>query len=259
MATFLFDEIIFGPIFSRRLGISLGINVLPAAQKLCNFNCIYCECGWTKADAGKLGHLPSRMEVRQALEAKLSQMAMQEEELDVITFAGNGEPTLHPDFPGIVDDTIELRDKYFPGKRIAVLSNATNISNPLISEALMKVDDNILKLDAGTIDKIKLINHPQAEFDFGKLIDGLGQFGHNLVIQSLFLKGHFESKDVDNTTEEDIVAWLKIIERIIPLRVMIYTFARSTPSSGLIKLSYVELQQIADRVRHLGIEVQVSG
>jgi wyosine [tRNA(Phe)-imidazoG37] synthetase (radical SAM superfamily) len=260
MATFLFDKIIFGPVKSRRLGISLGINLLPANRKVCNFNCIYCECGWTHNSDPSGQDIPSRKEVYEALEKKLSSMKEKQEEPDVITYAGNGEPTLHPDFPGIIDDSIKLRNRYFPEARIAVLSNSTAISKPHIKKALLKVDQNILKLDSAFDLTIKKHNQPGVNIKVNELIRDLKEFKGQLVVQTLFLRGTFKGKTIDNTTKEEITAWLKAIEMIRPSEVMIYTISRDTPEGGqLSKIPLSELKQIASLVNDLGIKTQVSG
>src|SRR5664279_5666595 len=176
MSTFLFDEIIFGPVKSRRLGVSLGINLLPTRKKICNFNCIYCECGWTKDINKALSRLPDRKEVFHALDHKLSELKSKGKPPDVITYAGNGEPTLHPEFPGIIDDSLILRDKYFPKAKIAVLSNSTTISDPLIKSALLKIDKNILKLDSAFDSTIELHNQPRVKIKAEDLIKGLISF-----------------------------------------------------------------------------------
>jgi wyosine [tRNA(Phe)-imidazoG37] synthetase (radical SAM superfamily) len=260
MPTFLFDKIVFGPVKSRRLGISLGINLLPATRKICNFNCIYCECGWTMSSDIRNEPLPSRREVYEALELKLSGMKQKKEKIDVITYAGNGEPTLHPEFPGIIDDSIVLRDKYFPEARIAVLSNSTSISRPEIREALLKVDSNILKLDSAFELTVKIHNQPRVNFKIGELIENLSLFKGKLIVQTLFVKGKFKNRIIDNTTPEEIEAWLEALKKIRPSEVMIYTISRDTPEEGkLEKVPLQELRKIARRVKELGIETQVSG
>jgi wyosine [tRNA(Phe)-imidazoG37] synthetase (radical SAM superfamily) len=260
MATFLFDEIIFGPVKSRRLGVSLGINLLPTERKLCNFNCIYCECGWTKNPEKTISHLPSRIDVYKALELKLSEMKALNQHPDVITYAGNGEPTLHPEFPGIIDDSILLRDKFFPDAKIAVLSNATTIKNPLIKAALLKADKNILKLDSAFDSTVRIHNQPQSGFNIEELIENLAGFKGKLVIQTLFLRGTYDGSVVDNTTPAEIGAWLKAVEKIKPSEVMIYTISRDTPEGGqLNKVPVRELNRIAAMVESLGIKAQVSG
>ena len=260
MATFLFDEIIFGPVKSRRLGVSLGINLLPTKRKICNFNCIYCECGWTRDIEKAVSHLPGREEVYNALDSKLSELIKKNIIPDVITYAGNGEPTLHPDFPGIIDDSIILRDKYFKKTRIAVLSNATTISNPLIKNALLKVDQNILKLDSAFDSTIKIHNQPRVNVNVEELINNLIGFDGKLIIQTLFLRGIHNGKVVDNTTRVEIREWLKAIERIKPSEVMIYTISRDTPEGArLKKVPLNELKEIAALVESIGIRTQVSG
>jgi wyosine [tRNA(Phe)-imidazoG37] synthetase (radical SAM superfamily) len=260
MPTFLFDEIIFGPVKSRRLGISLGINLLPVNRKICNFNCVYCECGLTNEDENETGRLPGRADVYKALEQKLSEMKSLKQIPDVITFAGNGEPTLHREFPEIIDDSILLRNKYFPEAKIAVLSNATRISNQEIREALLKVDQNILKLDSAISPTIAINNQPSNAIIAEELIENLAAFRGKIVIQTLFLRGSFRGKQIDNTTSVEIEAWIKAIERIKPSEVMIYTISRDTPKEGhLEKVSVKELNEIAALVAKLGIKTQVSG
>jgi wyosine [tRNA(Phe)-imidazoG37] synthetase (radical SAM superfamily) len=260
MSTFLFDKIIFGPVKSRRLGVSLGINLLPSSGKVCNFNCIYCECGWTRVSEIKGQKLPSRKEVYEALDLKLSAMREKNQAPDVITYAGNGEPTLHPEFPGIIDDSIKLRDKYFPEAKIAVLSNSTAITKPKVKKALLKVDSNILKLDSGFDLTIRIHNQPKVNVKVDKLVRDLQKFRGRLIVQTLFLRGTFNGNTIDNTTPEEIEAWLKAIKKIRPSEVMIYTISRDTPEEGqLKKVPVTELKQIALLVNKLGIKTQVSG
>lgn len=260
MSTFLFDRIIFGPVKSRRLGVSLGINLLPAGRKVCNFNCIYCECGWTLDISKEKGSLPKREEIYKALDHKLSEMKAKNNPPEVITFAGNGEPTLHPDFPAIVDDCIDLRNKYFPGTRIAVLSNSTTITIPSVRKALLKVDQNILKLDSGFDLTVRVHNQPRVNVRVAELVENLKQFKGQLIIQTLFLHGSFNGQAIDNTTPEEIEAWLKAIEMIKPYEVMIYTISRGIPDGGrLEKVPLAELKRIAQMVNRLGIKTSVSG
>ena len=260
MATFLFDEIIFGPVKSRRLGVSLGINLLPTGSKLCNFNCIYCECGWSGKGEGVEDRLPSQDEVKEALENKLISMKKNGAKPDVITFAGNGEPTLHPSFPGIIDDTIALRNKYFPTARIAVLSNSTTANKPETKEALLKVDSNILKLDSAIDSTLKLLNQPHSAINAESIIKELVSFNGRLILQTLFVRGTYMGRVVDNTTDEEINAWLAAISRIRPEEVMIYTISRDIPEgSTLEKISLSVLNRIAEHVRDIGFRTQVSG
>ncbi len=257
MAVFLFDKIIFGPVTSRRLGVSLGINLLPIDSKLCNFNCIYCECGWTPKHKHK-SKFHSRKLVSSKLEAKLKEMYENKEALDVITYAGNGEPTMHKEFAGVIDDTISLRNKYFPKVRIAVLSNATLIHKPSVIEALRKIDDNILKIDSAFDETIQILNQPIGVYKLKNIIESLNGFDNNLIIQTMFLRGNYNGNYIDNTTKKEIDAWFEIVKKINPPMLMIYTIARDTPTDGLEKITYKELKQIASRVEKLNIKVQIS-
>ncbi len=256
--TFLFDKIIFGPVSSRRLGVSLGINLLPENSKYCNFNCIYCECGWTpNKSAGKVS-FHSREKIYEALDAKLLEMSKMLTPPDVLTFAGNGEPTLHPHFAAIIDDTIELRDKYFPNTKIAVLSNASRLHIVSVFEALLKVDYNIQKIDAAYEYTIHRINQPKANFSLSGLVENLKRFRGNVILQTMFLEGEYLGESIDNTSDEHILAWLKIVQDVAPSEVMIYTIARDTPVETLRKVSIEKLNQIAASVQELGIKTQVS-
>ena len=260
MSTFLFDKIIFGPVKSRRLGVSLGINLLPTSKKICNFNCIYCECGWTANIEKALTHLPDRKEVFNALDSKLSELKTKGQPPDVLTYAGNGEPTLHPEFPGIIDDSIFLRDKYFQKAKIAVLSNSTTISNPLIKAALLKIDMNILKLDSAIDSTIEKHNQPRLKIKAEDIINNLISFNGKVIVQTLFLRGTNNGNEIDNTTPEEINAWLDAIGRINPSEVMIYTISRDTPEgASLRKIPVTELNEIASKVESMGIKTQVSG
>ncbi len=259
MATFLFDEIIFGPVKSRRLGVSLGINLLPVNVKVCSFDCIYCECGWTPKKYAKKAKLPTRIEVREKLEKKLIEMAAKQELPDVITFAGNGEPTLHPKFAEIIDDTIELRNQLSPKAKIAVLSNATMLHKTDVFNALLKVEDNIQKLDSAFSTTIETIDCPRGNFDLQKVVDQLISFNGKVIIQTMFIKGTFKDKTVDNTTENEIIAWFELLKKIKPAQVMIYTIARDTPLETLKSVSLAQLKTIAERLEKTGIPTQVSG
>ena len=260
MATSLFPELVFGPVNSRRLGKSLGVNLLPSNCKVCNFNCIYCECGWTDYSGMDSVELPDRADVYEALEQRLAEMRDKNDVPDVITFAGNGEPTLNPDFPDIIDDTLFLRDKYFPKAGVAVLSNATTCGDPVIKEALLKVDFNILKLDSALGNSIGLYNRPTGTIDPSKLIADLAFYDGKVIIQTLFVRGNIDGKEVDNTTPEELLAWLEALEKIKPLEVMIYTISRDTPVGGnLEKVPMEELQAIGAMVEDMEIKVQIAG
>jgi wyosine [tRNA(Phe)-imidazoG37] synthetase (radical SAM superfamily) len=259
MATFLFNEIVFGPVTSRRLGVSLGINLLPVDSKVCSFDCIYCECGWTPPGKQQIGNMPSRREVKEKLEAKLQQMQLDNLLPDVITFAGNGEPTLHREFEAIIDDTIQLRNQYAPAARIAVLSNASVLHRKSVFNALLKVDDNIQKLDSAFDETVRLLDKPRGRFDLQKVIAQLCDFKGRVIIQTMFVRGSWQGKLIDNSTDHEVSAWLEVIKKIDPGQVMIYTIARDTPVNTLEKVSLQKLEYIAGRVREAGYDVQVSG
>lgn len=257
MSTIIYPSPIFGPVRSRRLGISLGINLLPADGKVCSFDCIYCECGFNEDHRPSLP-LPTREDVQLKLEQKLQQMAAEGQLPDVLTFAGNGEPTCHPHFAVIIDDTILLRDKYCPKARICVLSNATFIHRQQVYDALMKVDDNILKLD--TIDPmyINKVDHPNGTYDVRKIIERMKSFHGHIIIQTMFMRGECDGESVDNTGEEYVGSWLEVVKDIKPQQVMIYTIDRETPTQGLLKATPEQLDSIRDRVIAAGIPCTAS-
>lgn len=253
MSTVIYPSPIFGPVRSRRLGISLGINLLPADGKWCSFDCIYCECG-LNADHRAHSPLPTREEVRVALEGKLQEMRLEGALPDVLTFAGNGEPTMHPHFPEIVDDVLELRNSYCPRAKVSVLSNATQILKESVFRALEKVDNNILKLDTVNVEYINKVDRPTGNYDLQQLIETMKRFCGKCIIQTMFMHGD----GVTNTGEEFVTPWLQMIKYIAPRQVMIYTIDRETPVSGLEKATHEELDGIGERVRQLGIECSVS-
>ncbi len=255
--TALFQDVIFGPVRSRRLGVSLGVNLLPTYSKLCNFNCIYCECGWNRT--GEHPRFNSREDVRRLLGEKLREMAAAGECPDVITFAGNGEPTMHPDFERIIEDALALRDEICPSAKVSVLSNATMIGRESVRRALEKVDNNILKLDSAFDDTVRLINGPQGGHPVAGAVADMKKFEGRLIVQTMFLRGTYNGQTVDNTTEREVAAWLGLLKEIGPRQVMIYTVDRDTPAKDLHKVPVEELQKIAARVESLGIPVSVSG
>ena len=257
MATFLFDKTIFGPVKSRRLGISLGVNLLPNSRKVCNFNCIYCECGWNP-DNSTHEQLPTVEEVEMLLNKRLAEMNSSNQPLDVITFAGNGEPTMHPHFSEIIDITMQLRDKYFPKVEIAVLSNATLVFKTAVFEALKKVDKNILKIDSAFDETCRLLNKPISSFSIVELVKNLKKFDGNLIIQTMFLKGNYEGILFDNTTDKEVNAWLAVLSQIKPSLVMIYTIERDTPSDSIIKIPIETLSEIASKVKGIGFNVSIA-
>jgi len=259
MATFLFDEIIFGPVISRRLGVSLGINLLPVDSKVCSFDCIYCECGRNPKGKKQGNRLPERSEVRDRLEEVLKELHSKKRDPDVITFAGNGEPTLHPGFAGIIDDTLALRNQYAPGARIAVLSNATTLHRPGVFEALLKVDDNIQKIDSAFEETIRDMDCPAPGFQLRKTVELLRKFNGKVTIQTMFIKAWYDGITIDNTTDREIEAWITLLKEIKPSRVMIYTIARDTPVESVTKIPASQLNEIAKKAKAAGFDVQVSG
>jgi len=249
----LFGEIIYGPIHSRRLGTSLGVELMPLEHKLCTFNCVYCECGWNE----RVSHpqLPTREEVRAALEAKLKEGLA----LDVITFSGNGEPTLHPDFLGIIQDTIALRDQYCPQAKVSVLSNSTQLGRSDVVQALRCCDNRILKLDAGTDTMMRRIDLPVNEhLTVAQVINWLQQFDGDFTLQTCFLRGEHEGYRIDNTTPEELEAWYKAVEVMHPKQLMIYVIDRKTPEEHLEKIPREEMERIAAPLREKGYEVIIS-
>lgn len=253
----LFHETVFGPVSSRRLGVSLGINLLPVDFKFCTFDCIYCECGWSENKQGNKYLLPKRSAVKRMLEKKLRMLTEKGPHPEAITFAGNGEPTLHPEFPGIMEDTLSLRDRYFPGAAVSVLSNASTLDRPAVFEALKKADKNILKLDAGSQEMFHLINNPRSRITLRQIVDRMKEFRGNLIIQTLFLRGKIHDVPVDNTAETEFFKWLELIREIGPEMVMIYPIDRQTPLETLEKVSFEELRVLAAHVEAEGIKVQV--
>ena len=242
---------------SRRLGLSLGVNLLPVESKLCNFDCIYCECGWN-ADHPGAKRFNSREDVRTMLGEVLSRMVKDGTPPDVITFAGNGEPTMHPDFESIIDDTLALRDELCPSAKVSVLSNATQLHREDVCRALRRIDNNILKLDSAFDATAALINKPQGAYSIEKVAEQLKGFGHDCIVQTMFLRGEYNGEKIDNTTEEEVKAWLALIEKIAPRSVMVYSLDRDTPCQTIEKVEKQELERIAERVRALNIECSVA-
>lgn len=255
--TALFEDIIFGPIRSRRLGLSLGVNLLPTHSKLCNFDCIYCECGWN-ADNASSRRFNSREEVSSRLEEVLSEMVAAGTPPDVITFAGNGEPTMHPDFEAIIDDTIALRDRLCPSAKVSVLSNATMIGRESVRRALKRVDNNILKLDSAFDETVRALNNPCGSYSVANVVENLRLFDGQFILQTMFLRGEYNGQKIDNTTNREVEAWLHIVADLHPQKVMVYSLDRDTPCKSLEKVTREELQQIAVRVEALGIECSVA-
>ena len=257
MSTVIYPSPIFGPVHSRRLGVSLGVNLMPGDGKVCTFDCIYCECGFNK-DFRPKQRRPTRDEVRAALEDKLREMRDEGRLPDVITFAGNGEPTAHPDFGAIIGDTMALRDAYCPAAKVSVLSNSTFIGRQEVFDALLRVDNNILKLDTVDEDYIRLVNRPSCRYDLGSLVERMKQFGGQMIVQTMFMHGTFEGRRVDNVDDSYVLPWMEAVKAIRPRMVMIYTIDRETPDKELTKASHAELDRIAAMLRAEGLEVSVS-
>ena len=257
MSTIIYPSPIFGPVHSRRLGVSLGINLMPADGKVCTFDCIYCECGFN-ADHRPTLKRPTREEVSTALEARLRRMKDEGVLPDVLTFAGNGEPTAHPDFLNIIKDTIALRNRYCPAAKVSVLSNATLIMRPQVFEALMLVDNNILKLDTVNTEYIRIVNRPTGHYDVRELIEKMKEFRGHCIVQTMFMHGISNGQDVGNLTDKYIDPWLKAVKEISPQQVMIYTIDRETPDHGLSKATHEELDSIVARIEAMGIKASAS-
>ena len=257
MPTIIFPSPIFGPIKSRRLGISLGINLLPGDGKICTFDCIYCECG-LNAERRSHAPLPTREEVAKKLEEKLLEMQREGTTPDVLTFAGNGEPTIHPAFPEIIADTIALRNKLCPQAKVSVLSNSTLITREKVFNALKMVDNNILKLDTVDTEYIKLTDRPNAAYDLAAIIEKMKAFKGRIVIQTMFMKGSIDGKSIDNTTDEYVQPWIAAVKEIAPRECMIYTIDRETPVKGLQKATKEELDNIVEKLQKEGIKASAS-
>lgn len=249
-----FDDIVFGPIFSRRLGSSLGVNILPSKGKLCNFDCVYCECGWNK-DGIAERRFPRLAEVEAALEEKMSKAFSEGVPVDSITFSGNGEPTLNPDFPQIIDAALRCRDKYFPNAKVSVLSNATMIGRPAVIEALKRVDNPIMKIDAPTDLLAEKINKPVGNYSIERTVDALMAFDGNFILQTMFLK----SPDFDTASDEALSAWMDIVRRLKPREIMVYTIDRETPDKRLAKCSVEEMETFVSPLVEEGFKIQVRG
>ena len=255
----LFNSTVFGPIHSRRLGVSLGINLSPDDGKVCSFDCLYCEAGYNSQGKGTTG-LPKRLAVQEQLRWKLSEMKERGEKLDVITFSGNGEPTLHPDFPQIIDDVLELRNEFFPDAKVSVLTNSTKIFTPAVVEALKKVDNNILKLDSAVEDTMQIVDRPaDPSFTVKKVVEGLKQFSGTGIIQTMLLRGEHCGKHIDNTTDTEVEALIKAYNEIKPREIMIYSLDRSTPEEKLKKVERGEMEKIGQRIeKETGIPVNIA-
>lgn len=253
----LFESIIYGPIHSRRLGVSLGVNLMPEHHKLCTFDCVYCEIGWNSP----ISHpqLPTRQEVQAALEAFLSTYDFEQSTIDVITFSGNGEPSLHPDFEGIIEDTCALRDRYCSKAKVSVLSNSTQLGRPDVVRALKKCDNRILKLDSALDETMRLIDQPtNKNLTVRQIMDWLGAFDGDFTLQTCFLRGEHKGQKIDNTSPEELTAWYQAVETLRPKQIMIYVIDRATPCQTLEKLSREEMETIAAPLIAKGYNVLIS-
>ena len=249
-----FDEIVFGPIFSRRLGSSMGVNLLPSKGKLCNFDCVYCECGWNKDGVGDK-MFPELEDIEKALEEKMSKAAAEGVAVDSITFSGNGEPTMHPEFPQVIEVTLRLRDRYFPNAKVSVLSNATLVGRKEIADALMSVDNPILKIDASSDELIQKINKPVGAYRLADIIDSLKGFEGRFILQTMFLK----SPDFNTVAHADLERWMDIVRELKPREVMVYTIDRETPDKSLAKYTVEEMRSMVQPLIDEGFKVQIRG
>ena len=248
------ESLVFGPIFSRRLGSSLGINLLPERGKLCNFDCIYCECGWNRDGRGDR-RLPTAAQLEKTLGEKLASCAAEGTPIDSITFSGDGEPTLNPDFPEIIDITLALRDRYYPAAKVSVLSNATRIGREAVFQALRKVDNPILKLDAATDEGVRKINQPSASYSVEETVRQLERFEGNFVLQTMFLR----SADFDTAVPENLQGWMDIVRRLSPREIMVYTLDRVAPQEGLEKYTAEQMRAFVQPLIDEGYTVQIRG
>ncbi|MCI2083081.1 MAG: radical SAM protein [Bacteroidales bacterium] len=255
----LFNEIIYGPIHSRRMGSSLGINLGPNFGKVCSFDCIYCECGWNK-DGMKDRKIPSASEVKEALGDKLRECREKGICIDSITYSGNGEPTMHPDFGKIMDITIALRDELFPTAAVTVLSNATQLGRPSVVEALKKADNAILKIDSSDLEAACFINRPASkDYSPERVKEQMKAFGGDFILQTMFLRGTVGGKEIDCTRPDLVAGWQNLVREIRPREVMMYTLDRATPAPDLYKVSVAEMESIAAPLRSEGFVIQIRG
>lgn len=258
MSTILWQGIVFGPIKSRRLGNSLGVNLMPVNGKVCSFDCIYCECGWNKNGKGNQT-IPSYDDVKSAITSQLEKHKSEGTAIDTITFSGNGEPTLHPQFPEIIDHTIHERDRLYPNAMVSVLSNATRIGKPAVREALKKVNNPILKIDSALEDWVSLIDNPAPGYSLKETIENLKLFNSNFILQTMFLRGEQNGVKFDSTDPSNTEPWIRLVKELKPREVMMYTIDRETPNSTLRKVTVQEMERIAEPLIKEGIVVQIKG
>jgi len=241
------SAIIYGPVRSRRLGVSLGVNLLPTTYKLCSFNCIYCQYGWTKkttlAPTQQLEDLPPLDEVVTALERALQQLVRDRHPVDTITICGNGEPTLYPQIADVITTANRLRDRYLPEARSAILSNSSTIVSKAIRDALEPLDLKIMKFDAGSEEMFRQLNHPGGPIYMGEIVAGLKELS-NIFLQSLFVQGR-----VTNADPDAVGLWVEKVREIKPMGVQVYTLDREPADKKIEKVSIATLQWIAEQVR----------
>lgn len=249
-----FDEIVFGPIFSRRLGSSLGVNLLPSKGKLCNFDCVYCECGWNKDGVGDKV-FPKLEDIETALDEKMAKAVAEGVAVDSITFSGNGEPTMHPDFPQVIDITLRLRDRYFPNAKVSVLSNATLVGRKAVAEALKRVDNPILKIDASSDELIRKINKPVGAYRLAEVVEALKAFEGGFILQTMFLR----SPEFDTAAPEALAAWMDIVRELKPREIMVYTIDRETPDKSLGKYTVEQMTAFVQPLIDEGYKIQIRG
>jgi wyosine [tRNA(Phe)-imidazoG37] synthetase (radical SAM superfamily) len=254
----LFENTIIGPIHSRRLGNSLGVNLLPKFGKWCSFDCIYCECGWNK-DGKKDTTLPTKEEVFEAMSTRLHELSAEGTPVDTITFSGNGEPTMHPAFAQIIDFTLQLRDKLYPSAKVSVLTNASQLGKKEVRDALQKIDNPILKIDSPLEHLVEAINIPNAAYKLKDAIENIKLFNHNFILQTMFLKGVENGVEIDCTCKEHVEAWQNLVRELAPREVMMYTIDRETPAKNLQKVSVEEMEAIAAPLVNEGFKIQIRG
>lgn len=256
MDTHLFGSIIFGPVRSRRLGLSLGINLLPANKKICTFDCVYCECGWT--DKTSADGLPKATEVIADLEKKLQEMQTAGELPDAITYAGNGEPTMHPEFDFIMQESVRLRNQYAPAAKITVLTNSTQLHKQKVADAVALADKGLLKLDSTDPKQFELINRAAKGIELSDVMHFIELFKGEKIIQTMMLRGESEGEKIDNTTEESLLKLAAFVSKINAIEWMLYPIDRPTPEKQLEKMSREEMDRIGEFVRkHTSVPVTI--
>ncbi|MBI4475527.1 MAG: radical SAM protein [Acidobacteria bacterium] len=252
----LLDSIVYGPVKSRRLGCSLGINLLPPRLKVCTFNCAYCQYGWTRAiaedGAPRVGAWPAPWTVFAAVYARVERAHRVGERIDRLTIAGHGEPTLHPEFEEVIDRLCALRDRWAPRVPLAILSNSTTAAWPAVRRALVRVDERYMKLDAGSEDLLRRLNGSLRPLS--RIVDSLHHVP-DVTIQAMFVRDG--TGNIDNTTDKAVTDWLAALIRIHPTRVHLYTIDRDPAWPYLRRVSEPRLREIAERVQTAGIPAEV--